>query len=96
MGKCEVCGNQCGEGYSLCMSCNIKNKSANVATEVVKKLEFMNWNFGAISKDLNLYITYNITDKPELKKKIVKHFEELAEKNIETSKKIESDKDGEV
>ncbi len=56
MKKCK-CGADIDDKYSMCLTCLDKIKQSNSSidtSEILKKLEQMNWNLGSISQTLKL------------------------------------------
>jgi len=98
MKKCEDCGKEIADNYSVCISCNQKRQEKKVGN-TDELLKHINWNIGSINLSLKAFIMYEMCYKmtgkepEEIRKKIYEHFRKDLEKNLKYLKEIKDEQE---
>tara|TARA_Y100000310_G_scaffold215935_1_gene216889 strand:+ start:2250 stop:2561 length:312 start_codon:yes stop_codon:yes gene_type:complete len=99
---CPQCKkNEIEDKYSMCMSCLNQTKSANQnvdTSEILKKLEQINWNFGTLVKQQRLFYLFQISenfgnDRDNNRKRISEYFAQDIEKDLKQLKQIKEEQE---
>jgi len=56
IGKCQICGKEINDKYSLCVACNIESKKSNQQNVLVDIINKINWNMGSVALTLHLQL----------------------------------------
>lgn len=94
MKKCSGCEDLIDEKYSQCIKCLNKTRELNSSEEILKKLEWINWNLGSTALLTRLNLLFNVAKEMrdvEMIEKIYKDLKKTYEKDISNIKKIKEE-----
>ena len=97
MKNCQNCGKQISDAYTLCIDCNAKIKQSQGSDELVKKLDHINWNLGALTKLFKFYVYHKFRNEGVVGEVESAIFEELTrniQKDLQQYKDIDEIRDG--